>query len=99
MGSAEGEGLGEPRPISALTAFYLHDLGDQRAAGEIVRHCRSLRLEPQTGAALAIGRDAQIAHKLASHRGISSCATVDAQNGTGPKATKRLTARWSVPGS
>jgi hypothetical protein len=67
VGAAECQSLGQAGPIGPLAALHLHELGDDRAAGDISGYRSALRLEPETGASLTVRADAQIAHELAGH--------------------------------
>jgi hypothetical protein len=61
----------EPRPIGAFAALYLPELGDQLATClcDVRRDGLALRLKPEAGPPLAVGRDAQIADEAGQGRG------------------------------
>ena len=67
MEPAEAESFRELRPVRPLAGLMLHDFSDERplATVEEVSHGLALSFDPETGAALLFGRNAQVGNKSA----------------------------------
>jgi hypothetical protein len=75
MEPAERHGLREARAVVSGPALDLDQFGDVApgATREEVGHGSPLRLQPQPGAALPLGRDPQVGDEGGSHADFTGC--------------------------